>query len=81
MEEYIEELLDNYRLISLLGKGGFGKVYLAEHIYHKTRVAIKVLPPLDQDDLPNFLNEARTFRLNHRHIVRMLDFGVAHGVP
>jgi len=63
--------LDNYRLLRLLGVGGFGEVYLAEHIYRKTQtsVAIKILPPLTPDDLRSFLNEARTFRLKHPNIV------------
>ena len=35
--------LGNYRLIHLLGQGGFADVYLGEHIYLDTPAAIKVL--------------------------------------
>ncbi len=73
--------LDTYRLIHLLGAGGYGEVYLAEHIYRKTQVAIKVLPQLAQDDLRGFLTEARTMRLKHPNIVQVLDFGVEERIP
>ncbi len=39
----LKQQLGNYRLIRLLGQGGFAEVYLAEHVYLKTRAAIKVL--------------------------------------
>ena len=39
----IGQQLGNYRLIQLLGKGGFADVYLAEHSYLGTYAAIKVL--------------------------------------
>ena len=43
--------LGNYRIIRLLGEGGFAEVYLGEHIYLKTPAAIKVLhTQLSQDD-------------------------------
>ena len=81
MVDRVGQRLDSYQLVRLLGAGGFGEVYLAEHIYRKVQVAIKVLPPLAENDLPDFLNEARTFRLRHPHIVQIVDFGVENRVP
>jgi serine/threonine protein kinase len=73
----------NYRLVRLLGEGGFAQVYLAEHLHLKSQAAIKVLHTrLGKDDLADFLAEARTVaRLKHPHIVRVLDFGVQDSLP
>lgn len=67
-----------YRLLRWLGGGGFGNVYLGEHIHDSTQVAVKILQArLSQNhDLKEFINEARTMRLIHPHIVRLLDFGI-----
>ena len=81
MSDRVGQRLDDYLLVRLLGTGNFGDVYLAEHVYRKNLVAIKVLLPLSDSDLPAFLNEARTIRLKHPHIVQILDFGVDNKVP
>ncbi len=73
---------DDYLLGECLGKGNFGKVYLAEHIHQKTIVAVKILSAsVDKDHLLNFLKEARAFRLMHPNIVRITDFGIADNQP
>src|SRR5690348_12085554 len=73
-----------YILLRLLGCGGFGEVYLGEHIDDKTEAAVKVLKTqlTTNAELTEFINEARTFRLKHPHIVELLDFGIgADGTP
>lgn len=75
--------LGNYRLIRLLGRGGFAEVYLGEHMRLKTQAAIKVLyAQLDRDNSEEFLQEAQTVaHLIHPNIVRIFDFDVKEGVP
>ena len=76
--------LGNYRVINLIGRGGFADVYLAEHIYLKTQVAIKILQTkvAHDEDLEGFLKEARTVaHLLHPNIVRVMDFGVDEETP
>lgn len=75
--------LGNYRLLSLLGHGGFAEVYLGEHIYLETQAAIKVLhTQLASTDIEQFRVEARTIaHLIHPHIVRVLEFGVEGRTP
>src|SRR5579875_264468 len=75
--------IGNYHLVNVLGKGGFAQVYLGLHCYLKTPAAIKVLHThLDLADQQRFLQEAQLIaRLDHPHIVRVLDFGVANALP
>lgn len=75
--------LGNYRIIRLLGKGGFAEVYLGEHIHLNTHAAIKVLhAQLNDDDTEKFRTEARAIaHLAHPHIVRVFDFDVEDKVP
>ncbi|HEY4388469.1 MAG TPA: serine/threonine-protein kinase [Ktedonobacteraceae bacterium] len=72
------EQFGDYRVLRLLGIGGFGQVYLGEHKYDRTLAAIKILYAqlTKSEELKEFLNEARTFRLQHPNIVRLLDFGI-----
>src|SRR5690242_14015684 len=68
----------DYRLLRWLGGGGFGNVYLGEYIQDSTQVAVKILQAklAQSHELKEFINEARTIRLLHPHIVRLLDFGI-----
>ncbi len=83
MTDRIGQQLANYRLISILGQGGFADVYLGEHIYLNTLAAIKVLQMrLTDEDKQSFLEEARTIaHLKHPSIVRILEYDVVDGIP
>jgi len=83
MADRVGQQLGNYRLIRLLGEGGFAEVYLGEHIYLGTQAAVKVLhTQLTSDDIEQFRTEARTIAsLEHPHVVRILDFGVEGKTP
>lgn len=83
MIEYVGQQLGNYRLLHLLGRGGFAHVYAGEHVYLKTRAAIKVLHVEAVDQRHNdFLKEAQTLaHLVHSNIIRTLEFGVEGDIP
>ena len=84
MADRINQQLGNYRINRLIGRGGFAEVYLGEHIYLKTQVAIKILQikVSNEDDMKGFLQEAQTIaRLIHPNIVRVTDFGVDGETP
>jgi len=76
----IGQLFGNYRAISVLGEGGMGVVYLAEHPEIGRKVAVKVLHAdyaRDQQVLGRFLNEARAANaIRHPNIIEILDSGV-----
>jgi serine/threonine protein kinase len=79
----IGQQLGNYRLIRLQGEGRFAEVYLGEHIYLKTQVAVKVLQEkIEAQYVEGFLKEAQTIAaLKHPHILRVLDFGMENARP
>ncbi|MGZ3643334.1 MAG: protein kinase domain-containing protein [Ktedonobacteraceae bacterium] len=83
MMEKIDQRFGNYRLHQLLSKGTFADVYLGEHLYLNTPVAIKVLrSKIDSPTLARFLNEARLVsQLVHPHIIRVFDFGLESEAP
>jgi peptide/nickel transport system substrate-binding protein len=73
----------NYRLVSLLGQGGYAEVYLGQHIRLDLQAAIKVLHThLTGSEAEHFQQEAQTIaRLAHPSIVRVFDFDVQDGTP
>jgi serine/threonine-protein kinase len=76
--------LGKYRLLSHIGRGGMGSVYLALHTGMGRRVALKLLPSElvnDKSYLERFQREARAAAsLDHPHIVRAHDFDQAGNV-
>ncbi len=83
MADRIGQQLGHYRLVRLLGQGGFAEVYLGEHIHLGTEAAVKLLhTQLAGEDTEAFRTEARTIaRLVHPHIVRVFDFGIEGETP
>jgi len=76
-------LADRYRIERELGRGGMATVYLAQDLKHDRQVAIKVL----HEDLgavlgaERFLTEIKTTaKLQHPHILPLLDSGEAGGL-
>jgi tRNA A-37 threonylcarbamoyl transferase component Bud32 len=79
-DRYVGHVLgERYRLNQRVGAGGFGSVYLSEHVTLKRRFAIKVLSrQLDMDPrlVKRFEREAQlTASLEHPNIVQVTDFG------
>jgi serine/threonine-protein kinase len=76
-------LSDRYRIERELGTGGMATVYLAHDLRHERDVAIKVLHPELAAALggERFLSEIKTTaRLQHPHILPLLDSGSADGL-
>ena len=75
----IGETFGNFRVVSRIGRGGMGEVYLAEQQSIGTRVAIKFLHPdisESEDHVQRFFNEARAVsRIQHAGIVKIFDCG------
>ncbi|MDQ3013206.1 MAG: protein kinase, partial [Acidobacteriota bacterium] len=74
-----DRTINQYRIISLLGKGGMGEVWLAEDTRLKRQVALKLLPAEftgDADRLRRFEQEALAISaLNHPNIITIHEIG------
>ena len=75
----IGEVIGNYRVVALLGEGGMGVVYRAEHVQLGKQVALKVVQPALSADpmmVQRFFTEARAASsIDHPGIVEVNDFG------
>jgi len=76
-------LADRYQVLKVIGDGGMGSVFLAEHVTLRKKVALKVLHPelcRDQTHVDRFLQEARAASMiDHDNIVNIVDFGTVPG--
>lgn len=74
-----EILGGKYRVEQVLGEGGMGVVYVAEHVELREHVAVKVLHPRrasDSEIVRRFLREGRTaVKIRSEHVARILDVG------
>ncbi len=68
-----------YRVVSKLGEGGMGQVYLAEHVRMKRKSAIKIMRPAlvgDAEALQRFTREAENAsKISHPNVASIFDFG------
>jgi serine/threonine protein kinase/Flp pilus assembly protein TadD len=75
--------LGPYEILSPLGKGGMGEVYLARDIRLKRKVALKLLPAAftqDEDRVRRFEQEAQAASaLNHPNIITIYEIGEVDG--
>jgi eukaryotic-like serine/threonine-protein kinase len=71
--------LSHYRIVSKIGAGGMGEVYLAEDTKLDRKVALKILPldlNANQDRMRRFVQEAKAAAaLNHPNIAHIYEIG------
>jgi hypothetical protein len=82
MTETISFEFPGYRLQTMIGRGGMGRVYRAEQLATHRTVAVKVLDRATTDPakLDAFRREAATVaQLEHPHVVPLYDYGDYQG--
>ena len=76
--------LSHYQVLSLLGAGGMGEVYLASDPRLDRTVALKILPGVlaaDPDHMQRFTREAKAASaLNHPNVATIYDVGESDGI-
>ena len=78
------QVIGAYRVVRLLGRGGMGEVYEAEHLEHGRRVALKVLNQrlAGDEDRARFLREGQlAASLNHPNTVYVFGSEEIDGNP
>jgi serine/threonine protein kinase len=81
--QHLDKQFGSYRLIKLLGEGGFAEVYLGEHVRTGTQAALKVLATkLVDDEIALFRREAQMMlELDHPNIIHIYDYGMEGRIP
>ncbi len=78
------EILSHYKIVSAIGAGGMGEVYMAEDTKLGRQVALKVLLSSvseDKDRVGRFIQEAKAASaLNHPNILTVFEIGTVEGV-
>src|ERR1700681_39084 len=76
-------ILSHYRIVSKIGAGGMGEVYLAQDTKLDRKVALKILPAdlaANQDRMRRFVQEAKAAAaLNHPNIAHIYEIGESEG--
>jgi serine/threonine protein kinase len=84
-DEPLPDQLSGYRILSVIGSGGMGRVLLARDESLGRYVAVKTLNRYFRDSTrlrDRFMQEARAMaRLNHPNIVRIYNLGKADEIP
>jgi serine/threonine-protein kinase len=83
-QSLIGQQIKSFKIVSLIGTGGMGEVYLAEDTNLGRKVAIKVLSEnliTTEEQLKRFQQEARSIAaLNHPNIITIHEFGQHEGL-
>src|SRR5260370_37376147 len=79
----VNQAISHYKIVSQLGAGGMGEVYLAEDTRLHRKVALKILPAelaANQDRMRRFVQEAQSAAaLNHPNIAHIYEIGESEG--